>query len=152
MTTAMTGNVDIAVRTQVDYFGAGRYDLAGQMVTPDYVDHEAPPGTPPGPEGANMVLRWLRGAFADLSYEICDAFGDGDRVAARLITTGTHTRVMLSRIFCRNSQPVMPPSWRSRVIRLSVCRGAISSASSALAARRTVNPSASSNRRTRSAA
>ena len=91
MTTAMTGNVDIAVRTQVDYFGAGRYDLAGQMVTPDYADHEAPPGTPPGPEGANVVLRWLRGAFADLSYEICDAFGDGDRVAVRLITRGTHT-------------------------------------------------------------
>ena len=91
MTTAMTGTVDIAVRTQVDYFGAGRYDLAGQMVTPDYVDHEAPPGTPPGPDGANAVLRWLRGAFADLSYEIRDAFGDGDRVAVRLITKGTHT-------------------------------------------------------------
>ena len=91
MTTATTTNVDIAVRTQVDYFGAGRYDLAGQMVTPDYVDHEAPAGTPPGPEGANAVLRWLRGAFADLSYEIIDAFGDDDRVAVRLTTTGTHT-------------------------------------------------------------
>jgi predicted ester cyclase len=91
MTTAMTGTVDIAVRTQVDYFGAGRYDLAGHFVTPDYVDHEAPPGTPPGPDGANAVLRWLRDAFADLSYEICDAFGDGDRVAVRLITKGTHT-------------------------------------------------------------
>jgi len=83
MTTAMTGNIDIAVRTQVDYYGAGRYDLAGQMVTGDYVDHEAPPGTPAGPEGANAVLRWLRGGFADLSYEICDAFGDRDRVAVR---------------------------------------------------------------------
>ena len=91
MTTAMTGTVDIAVRTQVDYFGAGRYDLAGQMVTEDYIDHEAPPGTPPGPEGANAVLRWLRSAFADLSYEVLDAFGDGDRVAVRLITRGTHT-------------------------------------------------------------
>ena len=37
------------------------------------------------------MLRWLRGAFADLSYEVCDAFGDGDRVAVRLITRGTHT-------------------------------------------------------------
>jgi len=91
MTTAMTGNVDIAVRTQADYFGAGRYDLAGHFVTPDYVDHEAPPGTPPGPEGANAVLRWLRGAFTDLSYEVLDAFGAGDRVAVRLITRGTHT-------------------------------------------------------------
>jgi predicted ester cyclase len=91
MTTTTTSNVDIAVRMQLEYFGAGRYDLAAQMVTPDCVDHEAPPGTPPGPEGANAVLRWLRGAFADLSYEILDAFGDRDRVAVRLITRGTHT-------------------------------------------------------------
>ena len=91
MTTTTTSNVDIAVRMQLEYFGAGRHDLAAQMVTPDCVDHEAPPDTPPGPEGANAVLRWLRGAFADLSYEILDAFGDRDRVAVRLITRGTHT-------------------------------------------------------------
>ena len=91
MTTATATNVSIAIQTQLDYYGAGRYDLASQMVTADYVDHEAPPGTPPGPEGANAVLRWLRGAFADLSYEILDAFGDQDRVAVRLITRGTHT-------------------------------------------------------------
>lgn len=88
----MTGsNVEIAVRMQVEYYGTGRYDLAGQFVTPDCLDHEAPPGTPPGPEGANAVLRWLRSAFGDLSYEIHDAFGEGDRVAVRLTTRGTHT-------------------------------------------------------------
>jgi predicted ester cyclase len=37
------------------------------------------------------VLRWLRGAFSDLTYEVKDAFGDGDRVAVRLITRGIHT-------------------------------------------------------------
>ena len=89
--TTVASNVDVAVRAQLDYYGAGRYDLAEQMVTADYVDHEAPPGTPSGPEGANAVLDWLRGAFNDLSYEIKDAFGAGDRVAIRLTTRGTHT-------------------------------------------------------------
>ena len=37
------------------------------------------------------MLRWLRGAFDDLSYEVLDAFADGDRVAIRLATRGTHT-------------------------------------------------------------
>jgi len=60
-------------------------------VTADYVDHEAPPRTPTGPDGANAVLRWLRGAFDDLSYEILDAFADGDRMAMRVATRGTHT-------------------------------------------------------------
>jgi predicted ester cyclase len=37
------------------------------------------------------VLRSLRGAFNDRSYEVKDAFGDGDRILIRLITRGTHT-------------------------------------------------------------
>jgi predicted ester cyclase len=90
-TTTTSANVDAAVRTQLEYYGAGRYDLAERFVTADYVDHEAPPGTPGGPAGANALLRWLRGAFNDLSYEIKDAFGSGDRVAIRLVTRGTHT-------------------------------------------------------------
>lgn len=91
MSSAITSNVDVALRTQLEYYGQGRYDLAEEVVTADYVDHEAPPGTPTGPEGANAVLSWLRGAFSDLSYEVKDAFGDGDRVAIRLVTRGTHT-------------------------------------------------------------
>jgi predicted ester cyclase len=91
MSTTTTSSLEAARRVQLDYYGGGRYDLAEQSVTPDYVDHEAPPGTPTGPEGANAVLRWLRGAFDDLSYEIADAFSEGDRVAIRLITRGTHT-------------------------------------------------------------
>ena len=91
MSSTLTDNVDAVVSTQLEYYGAGRYDLAEQVVTDDYIDHEAPPGTPLGPEGANAVLRWLRSAFDDLTYEVKDAFGDGDRVAVRLITRGTHT-------------------------------------------------------------
>ena len=90
-TIPATSNIDIALRAQLDYYGEGRYELAEQAVTADYVDHEAPPGTPSGPEGANAVLRWLRGAFDDLSYEVYDAFGDGDRVALRVAQRGTHT-------------------------------------------------------------
>jgi predicted ester cyclase len=90
-TTAATGNIDIALRAQLEFYGEGRDELAEQIVTADYVDHEAPPGSPPGPDGAKAVLRWLRGAFDDLSYEVHDAFADGDRVAIRLTTRGTHT-------------------------------------------------------------
>ena len=94
---ASRSNVDTAVRAQLEYYGEGRYELAEEIVTPDYVDHEAPPGTRPGPEGANAVLRWLRAAFNDLSYEVLDAFGEGDRVAVRLLTRGTHTGEFMGR-------------------------------------------------------
>ena len=91
MSATITSNVELAVQTQLEYYATGRYDLAERFVTDDYVDHEAPPGTPPGPAGSNAVLRWLRSAFSDLSYEVHDAFGAGDRVAVRLTTRGTHT-------------------------------------------------------------
>ena len=55
-----------------------------------YIDHEAPPSTPGGPDGANAALRWLRGAFSDLSYEVKDAFGFGDRVAVEPLTERAH--------------------------------------------------------------
>jgi hypothetical protein len=91
MTTATTSaNVDAAVRTQLEYYGGGSYDLGERCVTADYIDHEAPSGTPGGPGGANAVLRWLRGAFSDLSYEVNDAFGFGDRVAVEPLTERAH--------------------------------------------------------------
>jgi hypothetical protein len=46
MSSIITSNVEVALRTQLDYYGQGRYDLAEEVVTVDYVDHEAPPGTP----------------------------------------------------------------------------------------------------------
>jgi hypothetical protein len=58
--TTAPNDVDLAVRTQLEYYGAARYDLAEQFVADDDLDHEAPPGTPPGPEGSNAVLGRLR--------------------------------------------------------------------------------------------
>ena len=34
------------MRTQLEYYGGGSYDLAERFVTADYVDREARPGTP----------------------------------------------------------------------------------------------------------
>ncbi len=91
MTTATTGaNVEAAARTQLEYDRGGSCDLAERFVTAYNIDHEAPAGTPGGPDGANAVPRWLRGAFSDRSYEIKDAFGFGDRVAVEPLTERAH--------------------------------------------------------------
>ena len=61
------------------------------QLTADFVDHEMPPGTPPGPEAA---LRWgamLHQAFPDMRVKIEDIVADGDRVAVRATWTGTHS-------------------------------------------------------------
>jgi steroid delta-isomerase-like uncharacterized protein len=63
--------------------------LAAQ-VTPDFVDHAMPAGTPPGP---GPMLAWrkaMRAAFPDMQVTVADAVAEGDRVAVRAIWRGTH--------------------------------------------------------------
>jgi steroid delta-isomerase-like uncharacterized protein len=100
MTTTTTSNVELCVRAQRELFGAGRLDLADELVAPDCVDHggeSGPHGTAHGREAIKGVVGWLRGAFPDLGYEIDDAFGDGDRVALRCTVRGTHSGEFLGR-------------------------------------------------------
>jgi predicted ester cyclase len=83
-------NSELCVRAQKEIFEAGNLDLADEIVAPDFVDHEAPPGTPRGPEAVKRVAAWLRSALGDLRYEVEDVFESGDRVAVRSTCHGVH--------------------------------------------------------------
>ena len=111
-TTTTTANVDLCIKAQRDLFGAGRLELADELLAANCIDHggESGPGgtgreagAARGPEGIKGVVRWLRGAFPDLAYEIEDVLGDGDRVAIRCTARGTHQGEFLGR----------PPTGRS---------------------------------------
>jgi steroid delta-isomerase-like uncharacterized protein len=60
------------------------------QLAPDFVDHEMPPGMPPGPEGALRWTEMLHQAFPDMRIAIEDIIAEGDRVAVRASWTGTH--------------------------------------------------------------
>ena len=89
--TASATNVEVCRRAQIDLFGQGKLELADELIAAEYLDHESPGDTPPGPDGARRTVVWLRGAFPDLAYDVHDVFGAGDRVALRCTTSGTHT-------------------------------------------------------------
>jgi hypothetical protein len=104
MSTTTTANVDLCARALIELFGAGRLEVADELITPDCVDHGGDSGPPvrgrdpgTGPEAIKWVVRWLRGAFPDLAYDLDDAFGDGDRVALRCTARGTQTGEFLGR-------------------------------------------------------
>ena len=111
----------MAARAHIELIGAGRLELADELITPDCVDHGGDAGPPrvhgrdprTGPVAIKWVVRWLRGAFPDLAYDIDDAFGDGDRVAVRCTVRGTQTGEFLGpaptgRSVCRPADPYLP--------------------------------------------
>jgi SnoaL-like polyketide cyclase len=46
-------------RVLEELFEKGNLDAADELVQPDFVNHEAPPDNPQGPEGLRETINWL---------------------------------------------------------------------------------------------
>ncbi len=68
------------------------HDLDGMLArtADDFVNHNAAPGTPRGPEGQRQVNERLWAAFPDVTFEVEDVLVADDRVAAIGTMRGTH--------------------------------------------------------------
>ncbi len=73
-----------------EVWNKGNLAVAEEIVSPDLVMHMSAPSTPPGLESFKRFLEASRTAFPDIHFTIEDLVAEGDRVAARLIMTGTH--------------------------------------------------------------
>lgn len=87
----MSDNKKIARRLWEEVWPSG--DVAGlaEIVPPDGINHEPPPGFPQGFEGVKQIMLWLRGAFSDQRYEVHQIIEDGDLVAVHVTHSGRHT-------------------------------------------------------------
>lgn len=68
---------------------AGDVQGIGDLVRPDYVEHDPLPGQGEGREGVRDRFGMLVGALAP-SFTIEDVFAEGDRVVVRWTNAGTH--------------------------------------------------------------
>ena len=67
-----------------------------EFVAQDVIDHQVPPGLPPGIEGKRQFLGMLLNAFPDLHITIeGDLIAEGDYVAERWTLEGTHQGELL---------------------------------------------------------
>ena len=60
-----------------------------EMLAGDYVDHDAPEGTPPGPEATRRYAEVMLRDCPDLTVRLHDLVADGHRVAVRAEWLGT---------------------------------------------------------------
>jgi predicted ester cyclase len=62
-----------------------------EVVTEDFVNHEAPPGVPPGPDSVILYMQLLDRAFSDQRWDIEKVISEGDTVAIYCRHSGRHT-------------------------------------------------------------
>jgi predicted ester cyclase len=79
-----------AYRRFVSEINRGNIDQVDEFFAPDYVEHSAPPGAPPGVETIKMVFRMFRNAFPDVEFTIVDLVAEGDKLATFVRGHGTH--------------------------------------------------------------
>ncbi|TGB14476.1 ester cyclase [Streptomyces sp. MZ04] len=78
-------------RILTEAFSQGKTEVLDELMTEDFVNHNAPPGMDTGREGVKSVIRVERQGFPDLKVEIIRDFEDGDYVIQHVQLTGTHT-------------------------------------------------------------
>lgn len=83
------------VRRFVEALSQGDMETAMGLIAPEYVDTDAPPATPPGPDGWLQTHRVFFDAFPDLRIAISDQVAEGDRVVSHWTARGTHTGDLL---------------------------------------------------------
>lgn len=89
----LSSRADVATARRVleEIFPAADEAALAEVISPEFVNHEAPPGTPPGPAGAIMFMRMLAEAFSDQKWTMEKVLVDGDTVALYCTHSGRHT-------------------------------------------------------------
>ena len=76
-------------------FNGRRLDLIDGLVSSDFENHAALPGTPPGPEGQRQLMQRLWEAFPDGRFEIQHLAVAGDTVICIGTMSGTHEGTLM---------------------------------------------------------
>jgi predicted ester cyclase len=90
-------NKRIARRVLEELFEEGNLDAADELIHPEFVNHEAPPDNPQGPEGLKETMNRLRGLWGPMHADIEDEVCEGDKVVARVTMHGRHVGEFLGK-------------------------------------------------------
>jgi predicted ester cyclase len=81
----------IARRTLEEIFPRGDVAALAEIVHPNFVDHDGPPGAPQGLDGMAWSMGMLQAAFSDRRWEIHQAIAEDDTVVLSCTFHGRHT-------------------------------------------------------------
>ena len=83
-------NIKLIQRFYDEGWNENNLDVYDELVTDDFVDHQAVPGLPPGREGFKLLNVMFRSAFPDVYVAVENIVADDDKVGCRWRSGGTH--------------------------------------------------------------
>ena len=83
-------NKELVRRFYKEVYGDWNMTLVNEVVSPRFVSHDWPEGTPTGRQGFDLFYSAIRTALPDARYEVEDLIAEGDKVVVRWRLLGTH--------------------------------------------------------------
>ena len=90
MTAATPGHKARAQALWTELFNAHDLRNVRGFFAPGFVNHNARPGTPGGPEGAGQVFSRLWAGCPDMHFDLQETVAEGTKVVCIGMMTGTH--------------------------------------------------------------
>jgi predicted ester cyclase len=87
----------IARRAFEEILPNGDVDGLKAVIHPACVNHDPPPGAPPGLDGMIQAMRWMKQGFSEPRFEIHQTITEGDTVVIHCTFHGRHTGGFMGR-------------------------------------------------------
>ena len=89
-------NKEVVRRFNIEVIQNGSEVAFHALMSPDFINHAAPPGMPQGPESMwNTFEKVLRPALSNLKVVIHDQIAEADKVTTRKTISGIHSGTLL---------------------------------------------------------
>ncbi len=90
MSTTAAENKATVQHLYEQLFNQGNLSVADEVIAPDFINHNAPPGSNRGPESMRQLITMLSTAFPDMHYTVEEIVAEGNTVVIRVTASGTH--------------------------------------------------------------
>jgi len=84
-------NKQIVIRFNNEFFGKGNTGITKELLAENFFNHSAPPNAPTDETPMVKFVTDFHHGFSDISVQILEIFGEGDKVCVRKTLTATHT-------------------------------------------------------------
>ena len=91
-------NKQVVIKFNKEFFESGNTEITKELLADGFVNHTAPPNSP---SDASDMIKFITGfhtGFSDITVQIHEVLGEGDKVSLRKAITATHTGEFMGKV------------------------------------------------------